>query len=108
MRQRERDMRRRLQRTRAIRAKALLLALGLCAAATLQARERSSYSPNVDDDFPALLLWGDTHLHTNMSPDAASLGNRRVTPEIAYRFARGEVVQGMNGMPLRIGRPLDF
>ena len=43
-----------------------------------------------------------------MSPDAASLGNRRVTPEIAYPFARGELVHGVNGMPLRISRPLDF
>ena len=87
---------------------ALALALALGWGTTGAAEQRASYSPNVDDDFPTLLLWGDTHLHTNMSPDAASLGNRRVTPEIAYRFARGELVHGVNGMPLRISRPLDF
>lgn len=89
-------------------ASRLLPALALCLAGDVLAAERASYSPAVADDFPELLLWGDTHLHTSMSPDAASLGNRRVTPEVAYRFARGEVVRGMNGMPLKLGTPLDF
>jgi hypothetical protein len=84
-----------------------LLGSVLAPAATLGVGA-GNYSPHVGQDHPSLLLWGDTHLHTDMSPDAATLGNRRITPETAYRFARGEVVQGMNGMPIRISRPLDF
>lgn len=35
------------------------------------------------------LYWGDVHLHSNISTDAYATGNRTVTPDMAYRFARG-------------------
>jgi len=72
-----------------------------------QAAERS-YSPYSGRDFPERLLWGDTHLHTNMSADAGSFGNRDVGPQEAFRFARGETVTAQNGMQVRLSRPLDF
>ncbi|MGW8369437.1 MAG: DUF3604 domain-containing protein [Gammaproteobacteria bacterium] len=55
------------------------------------------------------LLWGDLHLHTNYSTDAYSTGNRSVTPDMAYRYARGiPIVQAGTGVKIEIERPLDF
>ena len=68
----------------------------------------ASYSPYAGRTFPERLLWGDTHLHTNMSADASSFGNREIAPRDAYRFARGDTVTAHNGMAVRLSRPLDF
>lgn len=56
---------------------------------------------------PDELLWGDTHLHTEYSMDANTFG-ARLTPEDAYRFARGEAVTASNGMTAKLETPLDF
>ena len=50
--------------------------------------------------------FGETHVHTSSSMDAF-IGGNRLTPEDAYRFARGEEVVA-NGSPHRLKRPLDF
>jgi hypothetical protein len=65
------------------------------------------YSPYADRGFPTRVLWGDTHLHTANSPDAFAFGNR-LTPEDAYRFARGETVTSSTGQRVQLSRPLDF
>lgn len=58
---------------------------------------------------PAQLLWGDTHLHTNNSFDGFLNGNKSVTPDDAYRFARGEpVVHAYNRTRVQLETPLDF
>lgn len=57
---------------------------------------------------PRQVLWGDTHLHTNYSFDAAVLGNRQLTPADAYRLARGDVVTAHNGQQVKLDQPLDF
>ena len=49
----------------------------------------TSYSPYAGRSFPTFPLWGDTHLHTGNSFDAGPFG-ARLTPEDAYRFARGD------------------
>ena len=66
-----------------------------------------SYSPNVDDAYPDTVYWGDTHVHTYLSGDAFAFGCR-LTPDDAYRFAKGEDVQSTGGEPVRLRRPLDF
>lgn len=66
------------------------------------------YSPFVNQRFPQLVFWGDTHLHTTYSADAGMVGNFNLGPADAYRFARGEQVEANNGMQVKLVRPLDF
>ncbi|MEE8400003.1 MAG: DUF3604 domain-containing protein [Desulfobacterales bacterium] len=67
-----------------------------------------AYSPQDGRDFPNRVYWGDTHLHTNMSADAYGFGNQNLTPDHAYRFAKGELITAHSGMKARLRRPLDF
>ncbi len=66
-----------------------------------------NYSPNVGQQVPRQVYWGDTHLHTANSGDAFGLG-ATLGPEEAFRFARGETVTSSSGQPARLARPLDF
>lgn len=74
---------------------------------TVSAGERS-YSPSVGKDYPQQVFWGDTHLHTSYSMDAAAMGDKGNGAADAFRFARGEAVRAQNGMQARLNRPLDF
>ena len=65
------------------------------------------YSRYAGRNCPTRVLWGDTHLHTANSLDAAAFGNT-LGPEPAYRFARGEEVVSSSGQAVRLSRPLDF
>ena len=67
-----------------------------------------SYSPYAEQEFPRQVYWGDTHLHTTLSPDANLSGNQNLTPDDAFRFAKGDVLTGHNGMKVQLRRPLDF
>ena len=51
--------------------------------------------------------FGDTHLHTALSPDAGLAGTKLGLDE-AYRFARGETVTSNSGQKAALKRPLDF
>jgi len=64
------------------------------------------FSPYVGRNFPTRVLWGDTHLHTEVSVDAGTMN--RVSQEDAYRFARGEQITTTHGLQARLGRPLDW
>lgn len=66
-----------------------------------------TYSPYAQRAFPSHVFWGDTHLHTSYSPDAGLFGNTLDLDE-AYRFARGEEVVSSTGLPVKLGRPLDW
>lgn len=66
------------------------------------------YAAEPGHDHPSRVLWGDTHLHTSYSSDAFLFGNRKLTPEQAYRFARGNVVLASNGNKAQLRQPLDF
>lgn len=59
-------------------------------------------------------FFGDTHVHTSLSLDAALKGTR-LTPADAYRFARGDELElppydadGRGARRMRLTRPLDF
>ena len=73
---------------------------------TVTAVEKS-YSPYAGRGFPTMVLWGDTHLHTSNSLDARAVGGI-LSPEDAYRFARGDEVTSAHGQRVRLSRPLDF
>jgi hypothetical protein len=75
---------------------------------TALADAEESYSPNAGIEYPQNLYWGDTHVHSSWSPDAGGSGNERLTPEHAFRFARGEEITAHNGQKIRLRRPLDF
>ncbi len=65
------------------------------------------YSPYVGRNIPDRVLWGDTHLHTSLSPDAGLTGTT-LGPDEAFRFARGEVVTSTGGLKAQLRRPHDF
>jgi hypothetical protein len=65
------------------------------------------YSPFAGRNFPTQVFWGDTHLHTGMSMDAGAFG-ARLSPEDAYRFARGEELTSSTGQQVKLRLPLDF
>jgi hypothetical protein len=106
---------------RTIRARASAVALGLAIAGAAGAQdplpteegllgafpEQKHYSPYANRNFPTQVFWGDTHLHTGMSMDAGAFG-ARLTPDDAYRFAKGEEVVSSTGQRVRLSRPLDF
>ena len=64
-----------------------------------------SYSPYVDRNYPTRVYFGDTHHHTANSGDAFMNGNR-LSPDDAYRFARGEQVVSSSGISVKLARPL--
>ena len=65
------------------------------------------YSPYADRAYPDQVFFGDTHLHTNLSPDAGLIGTT-LDVHAAYRFARGETVVSNTGQRIQLIRPLDF
>ena len=66
-----------------------------------------TFSPYAQRAFPSRVYWGETHLHTGLSLDAGLFGNI-LTPDDAYRFARGEEIKSSTGLPVKLGRPLDW
>jgi len=65
------------------------------------------FSPYAGRNFPTQVFWGDTHLHTGLSMDAGAFG-ARLSPDDAYRFARGEELVSSTGLKVKLDRPLDF
>tara|TARA_R110002073_G_scaffold29213_6_gene92344 strand:+ start:6543 stop:8408 length:1866 start_codon:yes stop_codon:yes gene_type:complete len=57
---------------------------------------------------PTQVFWGDTHVHSAFSADSYLFGNLTLSPEHAYRFARGEEVTTSTGQQAQLQRPLDF
>ncbi|MFV0278645.1 MAG: DUF3604 domain-containing protein [Parahaliea sp.] len=66
-----------------------------------------NYSPHAGKNIPRQVLFGDTHLHSTLSADAGLFGNT-ITPEQAYRFAKGETIVSSTGVPAKLIAPLDF
>ena len=71
--------------------------------ATLLAAGVAAQGPAVSEN----VYFGDLHLHTRYSNDAAIFGTTR-TPDDAYRYAKGEAVPHVGGIEIRLRTPLDF
>jgi hypothetical protein len=52
-------------------------------------------------------LYGDLHVHSKLSFDAWIFGTR-ATPDQAYEFAKGAMLEHASGLPMQLQRPLDF
>lgn len=80
---------------------AVAAAKGQPATESIEAREA-----RVAEDPLKQAFFGEQHMHTSYSLDAY-IGGARLTPDDAYRFARGEDVT-LNGVKHNIVKPLDF
>jgi hypothetical protein len=79
-----------------------LLCLSLPATSSAQTTGEAAVEENPLKD----AYFGETHIHTGVSMDAFIAGTR-LTPDDAYRFAKGEKIL-VNGSLHKIKRPLDF
>lgn len=70
-------------------------------------KDGQPYSAPTAKTVPLRVLWGDAHLHTTFSFDAGLFGTK-LTPEDAFRFARGDEVVSTTGVPAKLRHPLDF
>ena len=66
-----------------------------------------NYSPYVDRRYPTSVYWGETHLHTSISPDAGLVGDG-LGPDDAFRLARGEQIKSSSGQLVKLERPYDW
>ena len=82
------------------------LALLMHLAFNALAEDSIEYSPYAKRDYPTRAYFGETHMHTAYSLDAY-IGGTRLTPDDAYRFAKGESVI-VDGKKHSRKRPLDF
>ena len=94
--------------------KRIVLVAGLAILTALPAAGSETRTPCADRDPLRRPFFGDLHVHTTLSLDAATQGTR-LRPRDAYRFARGAEVglapHDEDGNPLRrlrLNRPLDF
>jgi hypothetical protein len=72
---------------------------------SISTAQETEYRPQ--NQYPVDVYFGDAHVHTSMSLDAAAWGCR-LSPEDAYRFARGGEVTSMKGWKAKLKRPLDW
>ena len=77
-------------------------------AAVAESAAEATHSPVAAAEFPRRPFWGDLHLHSRYSFDSYSFGNKALSPDDAYRFAKGETLNAHNGDTAMLRRPLDF
>jgi hypothetical protein len=78
--------------------------IALACLAALAASTATAQAPQTTN-----VYWGDLHLHSNYSIDAYATGNTSVTPDMAYRYARGiPILHPITHTKVKSRRPLDF
>ncbi len=86
---------------------ALLLTASALFATSLHAQETQEQRYLTPSEYPQNVYFGDPHVHTSLSMDAAAWGTR-LGPDAAYRFALGEEVTSFKGWKAKLNRPLDW
>lgn len=81
---------------------ALVAPLGLA-----QAESQKLFSPYAEQSHATQVYWGDAHVHSSLSTQAALLGNR-LGPEAVLQFARGDKLMSSSGVAAQRARPLDW
>ena len=85
------------------------LCLSLCAsfaqAQTSKHAAEKSYAPPVEH--PTEIYFGDPHIHTSLSADAAMWGNNLSLAD-TYKFGRGGEATSFKGWKVKLTRPLDW
>ena len=81
--------------------------IGFGAAEAAPEAEPAPYTGQVAVNPDREAYFGDLHLHTTNSFDAYVLMGTRTTPDEAYKFARGDVINYL-GQPIKRSFPLDF
>jgi hypothetical protein len=69
--------------------------------------EEKVYSPYANRAYPDQVFFGDTHVHSNLSPDAGLIGTV-LTPAEVFAVSSGETIRSNSGQPVQLIRPLDF
>ncbi len=83
------------------------ISIALACSLPLAFSAKAEQKPNNAKVYPLKeAFFGEQHVHTGVSMDAFIAGNR-LTPDDAYRFAKGEEMM-VNGSLHKIKRPLDF
>ena len=65
------------------------------------------YSPNVGQTYPNRVLWGLTHIHTDLSADSGLMGIT-LGPDQLFESAMGHEVMTTTGLKFKLERPLDW
>ena len=65
------------------------------------------YSPNVGQSYPNRVLWGLTHIHTDLSADSGLMGIT-LGPDQLFESAMGHEVMTTTGLKFKLERPLDW
>jgi hypothetical protein len=86
---------------------ALLGSLELPQQAQAQEKDAKNFSPYANRNYATNVYWGDQHQHTSFSPDAGLVGDK-LTPDDAFRFARGEQLRSSTGQLVQLERPYDW
>ena len=60
------------------------------------------------DASPEGVFWGDLHIHSRLSMDSFSFGNRMLSADDAFKFAKGEPIEAHTGDIAQLKKPLDF
>ncbi len=69
--------------------------------------EEKVYSPYANRAYPDQVFYGDTHVHSDLSPDAGLIGTV-LTPADVFAVSSGETIISNTGQPVQLIRPLDF
>ena len=62
----------------------------------------------LSNTIPDGVYWGDLHVHSRLSMDSFSFGNRMMTADDAFKFAKGEPIEAHTGDIAQLKKPLDF